>query len=92
MSDDVKPTVKTNIDYLPIWKDGASAADRLMEVAAIAMKNPHWFSRLVIVWEEDCGESSKTRYIGTPMDSRELLGLLEQAKMECFIWTRGLLT
>lgn len=40
------------VDYLPIWKQGATAAERLEELMMIARKHPERFSQFVLVYVE----------------------------------------
>jgi uncharacterized protein YeaO (DUF488 family) len=44
--------VKDNVDYLPIWKKGASPSDRLEELALIARKHPERFAQFAVVYVE----------------------------------------
>ena len=41
-----------NISTLPIWKKGASAADRLEELACLAREHPERFAAFALVYRE----------------------------------------
>lgn len=51
------------VDYLPIWKRGAPAHERLYELAEIARKHPEYFQKWVMVYCEDSDTRFKTRWI-----------------------------
>jgi len=80
-----------DIDFLPVWKKGATSHERLSELSEIARKYPKRFARFVIFYEEDLeNDQSITRYIGTEMSTRELLGLVEQGRMEILLRVKGM--
>ena len=49
------------VDYLPIWKKGATPGERLRELAFIADKHPDWFRKWVLVYCEDNDVRFKVR-------------------------------
>lgn len=51
------------VDYLPIWKKGATAGERLRELALIADKHPERFRKWVLVYCEDNDDRFKTRWM-----------------------------
>jgi hypothetical protein len=55
--------VSATIDYLPIWKKGATAGERLRELAMIADKHPDQFQKWVCVYCEDNDVRFKTRWV-----------------------------
>lgn len=55
-----------SVDYLPVWKKGATAAERLRELAFVAEKHPDIFEKWVIVYCEDNDERFKVRWINGP--------------------------
>jgi hypothetical protein len=55
--------VTASIDYLPIWKKGATACERLRELAFIAEEHPEYFEKWVIVYCEDNDVRLKTRWM-----------------------------
>lgn len=55
--------MSATIDYLPIWKKGATACERLQELAEIARKHPEYFDKWVVVYCEDNDIRFKTRWI-----------------------------
>ena len=86
--------VTASIDYLPIWKKDATACERLQEIAEIARKYPERFDRLLVVYESvpdtsDGGNTTKIRYACNGCDTTTLLGLIEEAKEEIHVVTRG---
>lgn len=52
-----------SIDYLPIWKKNATAAERLYELAQMAAKHPDLFDKWVLVYCEDNDQRFKVRSI-----------------------------
>jgi hypothetical protein len=75
--------VKDNVDYLPIWKKGATAEERLMELALVARKHPERFNRLLVIYQEDKADTSTvTRYTCNGGTTAELLGLMTMAEWE----------
>lgn len=70
-----------SIDYLPIWKKDSTAEEWLMELAAIARKNPERFEKAVIVMQELLPNGNiKPRVYSRGVKLTELLGLLELGK------------
>jgi hypothetical protein len=82
MSDD-------NLEIMPNWKRDATMEERFHEFAMVARKYPNRFKNVVIIYEEDFEDTSKTRYMNSDMTTKELLGLIEQARMEVFIHCKG---
>lgn len=67
-----------SIDYLPIWKKGAPAHERLYELAEIARKYPERFEKWVIVYCEDNAKVFKTRWMnGEGTSTSDSLGVLQ---------------
>lgn len=72
-----------NIDYLPIWKKGATAEERFMELALMARKHPERFERILVVHQEDIADTKTiTRYCCHGVTTTELIGLLHMAEWE----------
>ena len=42
----------STIDYLPVWKKGASVHERLYELAEMARKHPERFDKWLIAYQE----------------------------------------
>jgi hypothetical protein len=66
---------------MPVWKKGATAEERLQELAQIARKHPEQFSKFVIVYQEinKEGEEDETtleRVVIHNTNMAESLGLL----------------
>ena len=52
-----------SIDYLPIWKKNSTAEEWLLELVAMARKNPERFENSIIMMEEVLKDGSvKHRY------------------------------
>lgn len=82
-TDHASISMTDNVDYLPVWKKNASPEERLLEVAAIARKHPERFSKMAIIYQEDTGDGTKTRYTcGVDITTTELVGLIELGKLE----------
>lgn len=79
---------KELLDYLPVWKRGATASERLYELAQIAAKHPEYFDKWVIVYCEDNEQCLKVRTIsGTGTRTIDSLGVLTAGIQE--IWERA---
>lgn len=73
------------VDYLPIWKKGATTEERLLELAQIAAKHPEYFDKWVIVYCEDNEKRFKTRWIsGEQTRTSDSLAVLSAGAMTIF--------
>ena len=78
-----------NVFMLPDWKKNGTAEDRFNELAVMARLYPEKFSRVVVIYEEDLPDDrSKMQWAGTPLSTRELLGIITQALFEIQKWAR----
>lgn len=74
---DTKPN---NVDYLPIWKAGATPEERLSEMAAIARKHPERFSKMVFLYVEELPDGfTRARHHSFNASTHETLGILQEA-------------
>lgn len=81
--------MKDNVDYLPIWKEGATAEERLLELAMIARKHPERFDKFVIGYQESFEDgATKTRYMTFNTETISALGLLRMVDYEILEFTR----
>lgn len=72
-----------SIDYLPIWKKGATAAERFFELGEIARKYPERFEKFVIAYTETMPNGNlKVRNIQYGCTLFEQVGLFETGKAE----------
>ena len=72
-----------NVEYLPLWKIGATAEERFLEIAMIARKNPERFSKVVVIYESEEDESKQTKLRFAKCGLRnntELVGILDIVK------------
>ena len=78
-----------NCEYLPIWKQGATAEERFLELAAVAAKHPEWFEQMTLIYvsHSDDGRTT-TRYAGVNSSTQELLGMLRMCEWEIMNTTR----
>ena len=66
-----------NLKLLPVWKQGASPADRFYELATIALKYPERFSKVAVIYEETLPNgNTQVRQISNGCDTTQLVGLL----------------
>jgi len=66
-----------NLATLPIWKKGASAYDRLSELALLAREHPERFEEFVIVYRETLKNGNwKIRTMEYNGDLASRIGLL----------------
>ena len=81
-----------NVEYLPVWKNGATAEERFLELAMIARKRPERFEHVIIIWNytnQKDGDRMRTEYVTSGCDTMDALGLVELAKEELHRYTRG---
>ena len=82
--------MKDNVQYLPIWKQNATAEERLSELAMIARQQPERFAKLVVVYVEEAPENrTVTRYITSGCDTIQALGILELGRYHLLQHTHG---
>lgn len=76
----------SNISYLPIWKDGATPAERFSEFEAMARKRPERFGKIVVLYEETLADGRTVlRRFSDHCTTNELIGLLGIAKVEIIL-------
>jgi len=70
-----------NLSVLPIWKKGASLADRLEEVACYVRANPERFSKFVMAYLEELPNGNwEVRTLEYGCDIAQQIGLFELGK------------
>lgn len=74
----------SNVRVLPVWKEGATAAERFDELANLARERPEQFSRFVLVYEEDMADKTKTRVLRHEVDATYAVGLLTVAQLDIY--------
>lgn len=69
------------VDYLPVWKKGATAEERLSELSIMARNDPQRFSRMVVLYTEEMPNGAwKPRVISTGLhNDMEVVGSLYMA-------------
>lgn len=75
----------SKIAYLPIWKSKASAAERFYELYMLAKEHPERFVKVAVVYQEKLpreGNWTQIRQISSGCNTDELIGILEQGKLE----------
>ena len=85
------PVTPDTVTYFPYWKAGATAEERLLELAEIARAHPERFDTMIVVYNErtTCNRFL-TRYITSGKEgSMHFVGLLEMAKNKLFEWING---
>lgn len=81
-----------SIDYLPIWKKDSTPAEWLQEIAAVAMKYPERFGRVVIIFEESNKEGQGIKWRNLSRNcatNTDILGIIETSKLELFEYMKG---
>lgn len=77
--------MKDNVDYLPIWKAGATAAERLSELSFIARKYPDKFNKVAVIYQEKlAGNRTVTRVLSFGCTTNELLGIIDQGRVQVY--------
>lgn len=81
----------SSVSYLPHWKQGATAEERLFELMQIAQKHPERFDSMIVVYNEQLPNNRfRVRYITSGKEgSMHFLGLLELAKTKLYEWISG---
>jgi hypothetical protein len=74
--------MSATIDYLPVWKQGATAEERLLELAIMAKKKPEIFSKFALVYIEEQGDRTMTRQLTFNCSTFEAAGILESGKWD----------
>lgn len=80
------------ISTLPVWKAGASAAEWLEELAALARESPEKWRRIAVVFEElnSDGLPFKTRIHSYNHEHNTgIIGALEVAKLDLWEFMNG---
>lgn len=72
--------MKDNVDFLPIWKEGATAYDRFSELAMIARNHPERFAKIFVIYVEEKDGFTKLNSISNNLGTHECLGLLFEAQ------------
>lgn len=77
------------VDYLPVWKRGATAGERLRELAFVADKHPEQFRKWVLVYCEDNDQRFKVRTMsGEETRTSDCLAVLEAGILHTWEDTR----
>lgn len=70
----------SNVKYLPVWKQKATASERFDELASVAKEKPHEFEKVVVVYLERTADNCTVlRTIESGCSTHELLGMLTEA-------------
>lgn len=82
------------LTYLPVWKAGATAEERLLELAMMARVHPDRFKRFIVAYQEDLAApedrspQTVTRYATSDgLNTTTALGVIEIAKLELLRYT-----
>jgi len=68
--------MSAEIRFLPVWKKGATAEERISEMWAIAREHPERFGKMAIIYEETLlSGNTVVRQISSGCSTTELLGL-----------------
>jgi len=72
------------ISYLPVWKKGATAAERFMELSHVASKHPEMFEKFVVLYTEelDDGRFMIRKVASGKMNTAELVGMVTISAMD----------
>lgn len=73
----------SNVATLPVWKKGASVAERFYELGRLAEDHPERFSKVIVIYLEDLPAGrTQTREISAGCTTTDALGLLELDKQQ----------
>jgi len=63
---------------LPVWKAGATAEERFLELAHLAREKPERFTKVVVIYQEvRSGGDFRVQYVCNGCTSLEALGLFD---------------
>lgn len=72
----------SKVSVLPIWKKGATVAERLHEMALYAEEHPERFERWVMCYAERLGDKTQYRVMWDRCDLTQSIGMFEIGKVE----------
>jgi len=84
--------VTATISTLPVWKKGASAAEWLEELAALAREHPEQWQRIIVVFEQFNSDNQpvKSRLHSFGHDHNTgILGAMRVAELELWAYMKG---
>lgn len=71
----------SNIIPMPVWKEGATPAERLEEVVHMAREHPERYGKMVLLFNEQLPSGAiRTRYVTHNLNTLEAIGVLEIGK------------
>lgn len=73
------------LDYLPVWKKNATAAERFYELALMAEKHPDRFEKFIVLWESTKEVGRSQQAVRSDMTLAFALGFLELGKHNLLI-------
>ena len=74
-----------SVDYLPVWKKNATAAERLRELAFVADKHPEYFEKWALIYCEYNDQRFKTRWMsGSDTRTSDCLAVLQAGILTIF--------
>lgn len=83
-------TTPNKIAVLPVWKRGATLAERLEELASYARANPERFERFALCYVEALPSGNlKPRILIHGCDLPQALGLFELGKAQAYEDSKG---
>jgi hypothetical protein len=81
------------VSTLPVWKKGATTAEWLQELSAMALERPERWAKVVVILGEANTEGAivNVRYYGNEAlkTNSEILGLMEEGKLHLWDYMRG---
>jgi hypothetical protein len=80
-----------DLAVFPAWKKTATAAERFSELEGTARIHPERFTKVAVIYQEVLpGNKTTIRQISVGCNTDELLGILEQGKLQVLKDTGGL--
>lgn len=76
-----------NVVAIPVWKQGATAEERFLELAQLAREEPERFKKVVVCWwgHRTNGRQADS-YISVGCNVFEVLGMLTIARRRAEDW------
>lgn len=83
-----------DVTFLPVWKRGATAAERFEELAMYARKHPERFDKLLVLYVEQIPRPgyerplTQLRFIDAGCTTYDVMAICQDAMLSCWNETR----
>lgn len=75
----------SNVSILPVWKKGATSAERFRELALLAEESPGRFENFVVIYEGSKEYNrARRRVVSEGMELQSLIWLMDVSKQDAY--------